>query len=149
MSDINGNGSIDGNEVFGNNTVSPFSGKALNAANGFEALKLLAQEAEENTGIKCYNNGQVDLAALKSALATVGVNLGYISDSNTTEIEDLEKYDIASITVDDYEVSENETGDVQHRQQGTATTTDGTSVKTDDVWFRNRKAIEQIFDDLQ
>ncbi len=145
MSDINSNGAVDGNEVFGNNTVSPFTGKPLNAANGFEALKLLAQQAEHYTNIKCYNNGQVNLAALKSALATVGVNLGYISDSNTNKLEDLESYDIASVSVDNYNETE-QTGDVQHRQQGSYTSADGSTHSVDDVWFRNRNVFDKMRD---
>ena len=138
MSDINGNSKIDGAEVFGNKTVSPFSGKALNAANGFEALKALANDAERYTGIKCYENGSVNLASLKAALATVGVNLGYISDQNTTELEALENYDVAAIAVDEYNEVDDK-GDVQHRQQGSYTTADGSSYSVDDVWFTNKK----------
>lgn len=141
MSDINGNGQIDANEVFGDQTVSPFTGKALNATNGFEALKMVAQEAEQYTGIKCYSNGQVDLQALKTALASVGSNLGFISDDNVTNLEDLAH--IKAINVDEYETKESD-DDVEHRQQGTAVTTDGTTVKTDDVWFKKASIREKL-----
>ena len=100
MSDINGNGKVDGSEVFGDQTVSPFTGEKINATNGFEALKTIAQQAEEKTGIKCYSGGLVDLQALKSALATVGVNLGFISDDNVTELEDFAH--VVALNVDNY-----------------------------------------------
>lgn len=134
MSDMNGNGVVDGTEVFGDKTVSPFTGKALNAANGFEALKLIAQEAEEYAGINCMNaNGDVDLRKLQEALKTVNINLGFISDKNNTTIEDLAH--VASINVSDY-TEQSETGEVQHNQLGSYTDTDGQTYKTDDVWFK-------------
>lgn len=141
MSDINGNGKIDGNEVFGDKTVSPFTGKTLSAANGFEALKLIAEEAKTYTGVDCMKNGNVDLKALKTALATVGVNLGFISDSNTTELEDLAH--VASINVSNYS-EQATTGDIQHRQLGSYTDTDGNAQKVDDVWFTAQQAPKKI-----
>ncbi|MDD3237842.1 MAG: hypothetical protein PHV37_07080 [Candidatus Gastranaerophilales bacterium] len=136
MSDMNGNNKIDGTEVFGNNTVSPFTGKKLDAANGFEALKLIAQEAEQYTGTKCIDAaGNVDLQALKGALATKGVQLGFISDNNTSNLEDLAH--VASINVADYNEVD-ATGDVQNRQLGSYTDTDGNTQKVDDVWFTSK-----------
>ncbi len=134
MSDINGNGVVDGTEVFGDKTISPFSGKALNAANGFEALKLIAQEAETYAGINCINaNGDVDLKKLQEALKTVNINLGFISDKNNTKLEDLAH--VASINVANY-TEQQDTGEVQHNQLGSYTDTDGQTHKTDDVWFK-------------
>ncbi|MBQ7450307.1 hypothetical protein IJS77_02725, partial [bacterium] len=89
MSDLNKNGKIDGAEVFGNETVSPFTGKKLNAANGFEALKQIAQEAKEYTGIDCMNGSKVDVQKLQKALAKIGVNLGFVSDDNVKDLENL------------------------------------------------------------
>lgn len=133
MSDINKNGTIDGGEVFGDQTVDPFTGKKLNAENGFEALALVAQSAEKHTGIKCMDNeGNVDLAKLQTALKTVGINLGFISDANNTMLEDLEK--VASINTKNY-VEQDAQGDVQHRQLGTYTDESGKQFKVDDVWF--------------
>ncbi len=134
MTDINGNGSIDGSEVFGDQTVSPFTGEKLNAANGFEALKMIAEQAEQYTGVKCLSDGNVDLAALKQALQTVGMNLGFISDSNVTELEDLGH--VASINVSSYEESGLEAGeDVQNRQLGSYTDANGEKYNVNDVWF--------------
>ncbi len=146
MSDLNGNGSIDGSEVFGDQTVSPFTGEKINAANGFEALKVIAQQAEQYTGTKCYSNGQVDLQALKAALATVGVNLGFISENNTTELEDLAH--VAALNVDDYSEVD-ATGDAQHRQQGSYVDTDGNTYGADDVWFKNRTKADNILERLK
>ena len=133
MSDVNKSGAIDGSEVFGDQTVSPFTGEKLNAANGFEALKMIAQEAEQYTGIKCLKNGDVDLRLLKSALETVGVNLGFISESNVSELEDLAH--VASINVEEYDEVD-ATGDVQHRQLGSYKTVDDETYSANDVWFK-------------
>ena len=132
MSSFNGNSSIDGQEVFGDNTVSPFTNQKLGASNGFEALKLLAEQAQKYTGISCINNGNVNLQALGSALEQVGVKLGFISGYNTTELESLGH--VASINVEHYETVE-AAGDVQHRQLGSYTDNEGKTYKTDDVWF--------------
>lgn len=146
MSDMNGNGKVDGSEVFGDQTVSPFTGEKLNAANGFEALKTIAQQAEEKTGIKCYSGGLVDLQALKSALATVGVNLGFISDDNVTELEDLAH--VVALNVDNYNQVEEE-GDVQHRQQGSYVANDGQTYGANDVWFKDRTQMDNMIDRLK
>lgn len=135
MSNFNGNKNIDGQEVFGDQTVSPFTHEKINAANGFEALKVIAEQAKQYTGIDCIKNGSVDLQSLKAALAKVGVNLGFISGANTTELEDLGH--IAAINVTDY-IEANATGDVQNRQLGSYTDTDGSTQKVDDVWFTSQ-----------
>ena len=133
MSDTNSNGKIDGTEVFGSQTVNPFTGEKINAANGFDALKEVAKSAYSKTGINCINNGNVDLQALKAALALIGVKLGFISDDNVTELEDLAH--VKSINVENY-TQQKQTGDVQHNQLGSYTSTDGKLYKTDDVWFK-------------
>jgi len=146
MSDKNANGAIDGSEVFGDQTVSPFSGQKLNAANGFEALRMVAEEAEQYTGIKCVFNGEVDLQLLKSALSTVGVDLGFISDNNVSKLEGLAH--VASINVAGYNEVDAE-GNVQHRQQGTYTDADGNTYGANDVWFKNRTNIDNMLDRLK
>lgn len=133
MSDMNGNSKIDGTEVFGDQTVDPFTGKKINAKNGFEALKVVALSAYKSTGIKCLKNGEVDLQALKSALALVGINLGFISDNNTSSLSGLAH--VAKINVANY-TEQQQSGDVQHNQLGSYTSTDGKTYKTDDVWFK-------------
>lgn len=146
MSDMNGNGKVDGSEVFGDQTVSPFTGEKINATNGFEALKTIAQQAEEKTGIKCYSGGLVDLQALKSALATVGVNLGFISDDNVTELEDLAH--VVALNVDNYNQVDAE-GDVQHRQQGSYVANNGQTYGANDVWFKDRTQMDNMIDRLK
>ena len=137
MSDINGNGRIDGNEVFGNATVSPFTGKALNAANGFEALKMIAKEAEQKTGISCLKNGEVNLAQLNKALNTVGRSIGFISDGNVTELEGLEH--VASINVEQYADMSDSGTNVSLKQRGTYTDTEGNKWQAGDFWFKSKE----------
>lgn len=143
MSDSNGNGKIDGSEVFGDKTVNPFTGEAINAANGFEALKVVAQSAQAKTGINCMTGDFVNLVQLKDALATIGVNLGFISDNNVTELEDLAH--VVALNVNNYN-EVNEEGDVQNRQQGSYVDNTGAEHKADDVWFRNRNAFDKMRD---
>jgi len=133
MSDMNGNSKIDGAEVFGDQTISPFTGEKLNAANGFEALEMIAKEAEKYTGIKCIDGSNVDVQKLAEALATKGIKLGFISDNNVTELEDLAG--VKTINTDDYEEVA-ASGDVQHRQLGSFTTENGETRKINDVWFK-------------
>lgn len=143
MSDTNGNGEIDGTEVFGDKTVNPFTGEEINAANGFEALKIVAQSAQEKTGINCMSGDFVNLVQLKEALNTIGVNLGFISDDNVSELEDLAH--VVALNVNNYNEVEDE-GDVQHRQQGSYIDNTGTEYKADDVWFKNRTAFDKMRD---
>ena len=135
MSDINGNGKIDGAEVFGNKTVNPFTGEAINAKNGFEALKEIALSAELYSGTICIEDGNVNLKKLQKILAKKGIKLGFVSGINNTSLEELSK--IEKINIFDYKETQ-EFGDVQHNQQGSGTNSDGSIVKVDDVWFRTR-----------
>lgn len=146
MSDINKTGTIDGSEVFGDQTVSPFTGQKLNSANGFEALRMIAEEAEKYTGTSCIQNGVVNLQQLKAALNTVGVDLGFISDNNITELEDLAH--VQAINVAEYDEVDAE-GNVQHRQLGSYIDTNGESYGTNDVWFKNRTNIDNMIDRLK
>jgi len=133
MGDIDGDGIITGAEVFGNETVNPFTGEKMNAANGFEALKKVAEDAEKYTGIDCIKNGEVDVQNLKKALESIGAgSLGMISGSNITDLESLG--DVKSINVADYTEQEDE-GLVQHNQLGSFTDIFGQKQKVDDVWF--------------
>ena len=133
MTDLNGNGKIDGAEVFGDQTVSPFTGKKLNAANGFEALKQIAQEAKQYTGIDCMNGSKVDVQKLQKALAQVGINLGFVSDDNVTNLENL--YGVKEIEVENYKENARTGSAVEHLQQSVYTDENGVEYKVDDVWF--------------
>ncbi len=133
MGDLNKNGKIDGSEVFGNETISPISGKKLNSANGFEALKQVAQEVQDKTGSKIIKSGKVDVPELKKALEKLGVGtLGLIEGDNVTKLESLG--DVKSINTQYTE--QDATGDVQHRQLGSYQSADGQTHKIDDVWFK-------------
>lgn len=135
MSDLDGDGQITGKEVFGDKTVDPFTGKELNAKNGFEALQKVAQSAEKHTGIKCTDeNGEVDLQKLKQAMEQSGKgSLGMISDNNNTKLEGLG--DASKINTSNY-INQKESGDVQHNQLGGYKTTSGEQHRVDDVWFK-------------
>lgn len=133
MSDLNGNGKIDGAEVFGDRTINPFTGKKINAENGFEALKEVALSAQKQTGLKCFDGKNVNLNNLKAALSFIGVNLGFVSDNNNKQLEKLSK--INKINVVDYKNTP-EKGKVQHNQKGSGKTKDGEEIKVDDVWFK-------------
>lgn len=134
MGDLDGDGQITGKEVFGDKTIDPFTGQALNAKNGFEALNMVAKSAEQHTGIKCMDeNGEVDLQKLKQALESSGKgSLGMISDNNTTQLESLG--DAGKINSTNY-MNQNQSGAVQHNQLGSYTDIYGNKQKVDDVWF--------------
>ena len=135
MTDINGNGSIDGAEVFGDKTVSPFTKQPINAKNGFEALKTIAQQAKQYTGIDCMSGSQVDVKKLQQALAKVGVKLGFISDGNNLTVEDLygvSKIEVGKYTANDYDAA----ASVQNQISGEFTDENGVTYRVDDVWFR-------------
>lgn len=134
MSDVNGNGTIDGTEVFGNKTVNPFTGEAINAKNGFEALKQIAISAQKISGINCFDGQNVNLINLRKVLLEYkDINLGFVSDKNNSHLENLSK--ISSINVTNY-LETPDSGWVQHNQQGFGSTQDGDTVKVDDVWFK-------------
>ncbi|MFH0702284.1 MAG: hypothetical protein V2B14_01940, partial [bacterium] len=112
----------------------PFTGKKLDAENGFEALKMVAKSARKYTGIDCIKNGVVDVQKLKQALESSGKgSLGLISDDNITELEELG--DVAKI--DTAYKEQDDSGDVQHRQLGEYIDTNNNKYKVDDVWFKS------------
>ena len=137
ISDINGNGKIDGAEVFGDKTVNPFTGENFNAANGFEALKMMAEAAETNTGIDCIDEkGLVNLKALNDALQSKGIKLGFVSE-DTKGVEDLSK--VAYINTSNYSQGL-KTGSVQENQVGTSIFEDGSEARVADIWFESQIA---------
>ncbi|MDD3594624.1 MAG: hypothetical protein PHX18_08360 [Candidatus Gastranaerophilales bacterium] len=136
MGDIDGDGVITGKEVFGDHTINPYTGEKLNAANGFEALRMIALEAEVRSGLKILVNGEVDLQLLKRALElTTNASLGLISGDNNSFLEALG--DIKSINVQDYETVESTGGMIEHLQQGSYKDINDNVYKVDDVWFAN------------
>ena len=133
MSDMNGNGIIDGAEVFGNYTVSPFTKKALNAKNGFDALKKIAQEAKEYTGIDCMVGDSVDVKKLAEALAKQNIRLGLVGGNNSTILDALG--DIQSINLAYKSVNEDADDKIKHSEISTYTAADGTKYMVHDVTF--------------
>lgn len=134
MGDLNNNGKIDGSEVFGNETVNPFTGEKLNAENGFEALGMIAESAEKITGQKIIENGQVNVKKLEKALEANNVDLGLISGNNISELEDLGS--IAKIGLG-YETGEIDTSSkINHLQLGSYVDENGEIHKINDVWFQ-------------
>ncbi len=137
MGDRNGNGKIDGTEVFGDKTVDPFTNQPINAKNGFEALRQVAQSAQQATGMQIVDaNGKVDVQKLNQALESAGKGkLGMISGNNTTRPEALG--DVKSIDTQGYTDRGQLSGNVQHRQLGSYTDSSGQKQKVNDVWFKN------------
>jgi len=127
-------GNIDGTEVFGNNTVNPFTGKACNASNGFDALKQVAESAQQATGIQIINNGEVNVQKLNQAMESSGKgSLGLISGNNTSTLKGLG--DVAEINTSYTNGSYNTNSSVQNRQIGSYTASSGKTYGADDVWF--------------
>lgn len=142
MGDLNGDGKITGKEVFGNETINPFTGQKVNndtnkdgKTDGFEALNEVAKSAQQQTGIKCIDdNGQVDVQKLKQVLESSGKgSLGMISDNNTSKLEGLG--DVSKINTQGY-MNQQQTGAVQHNQLGSYIDASGKTQKVNDVWFQ-------------
>jgi hypothetical protein len=130
MSDLNGNNRIDGAEVFGDQTFNPFTKKFLYSSNGFEALKLIAQEAGKRSNLTVINDNNVDVTILQKVLKDHGVQLGYVSDNNDKTLESLN--DLISISLN-YKFT-NQTGKVSHQETGRFKDSKG-EFPIDDVWF--------------
>ena len=79
------------------------------------------------------SEGNVNLAKLKEALSTKGINLGFVSDNNNSALEQLTK--VASINVRNYSESEETEGTAHHAQQGSYVDENGNTHKVHDVWF--------------
>lgn len=130
MSDLNNNKKIDGAEVFGTGTISPFTKRPLNARNGFEALRMIATEASQASGSALTAGGKIDMQGLANALKKSGVTLGFISDSNVVTVEALRDVKYVSLRY----TESNSSGTPAHRQLGQFESSSG-SFPVDDVWF--------------
>ena len=129
MSDQNGNGQIDAAEVFGTDTINPFTKQKVNARNGFEALKEIAASAKESTGIDIETNGVVNLSKLQEALAKADTKLGLIGDNNVVELEEL-----GEVEAIDSNYTETPT-EGMNLQTSSFITKSGEKFETRDVWF--------------
>ncbi|KAI3637819.1 hypothetical protein MIR68_004468 [Amoeboaphelidium protococcarum] len=141
MSDLNGNGVVDIQEVFGDHTLSPFTKKPYYAANGFDALYMLALEMQSIPQCKFqlvkkdHNSVLVSLTSVKRCLNLHNVQLGFISDTNISDLEELG--DVDQVDVTDYvNTPDDVRNGVLHGQKGFFYSQDGTKLKVDDVWFR-------------
>ncbi|KAI3650632.1 hypothetical protein MP228_004113 [Amoeboaphelidium protococcarum] len=136
MSDINGNGVIDIEEVFGNFTISPFTRKPYKAPNGFVALELLAKELLNNGCDSVFRNeSMVDLPAVRKCLRQkLNASFGFIAKNNVKIIEPL---GIAMyVDVKNYLETPGDYQDgILHAQKGQFIKTDGSKGKVHDVWF--------------
>jgi hypothetical protein len=130
MSDLNGNNRIDGAEVFGDLTYDPFTKQPLKASNGFESLRIIAQEAAKRTKTSVITDDNVDIVKLQKALLQHGVQLGYVSDANDRQLEPLN--DLISISLN-YRLT-HQTGIASHQQISTFRDSKG-EFPVDDVWF--------------
>lgn len=129
MSDQNGNGQIDAAEVFGTDTINPFTKQKVNARNGFESLKEIAASAKESTGIDVETNGVVNLSKLQEALAKADTKLGLIGDNNVTELEELGEVE----AIDSNYIETPTEG--MNLQTSSFITKSGEKFETRDVWF--------------
>ncbi|VVM24022.1 Alkaline phosphatase (EC [uncultured Gammaproteobacteria bacterium] len=121
--DKNNNGKIDdGSELFGNNTILSNGNKA---ANGFEALK----DLDSNNDDKIDNQD------------TNFNNLKIWQDKNSDgKLDEGELLSLAQAGVKSLNTNYNNSNEVDannnaHKQQGSFTTTAGTTNKMNDVWF--------------
>ncbi|KAI3630747.1 hypothetical protein MIR68_012182 [Amoeboaphelidium protococcarum] len=140
MPDINGNGQIDIEEVFGNRTLSPFTNVSYKAANGFEALHKLAIEADaqplciETSANPKDKSVLVSLPKLKACLQMYGHDLGFISGDNVKVLQPLNQVDTVDV-VDYVETPDDCKSGMKHAQKGHYYDKSGHEWRVDDVWF--------------
>ncbi|KAI3654844.1 hypothetical protein MP228_000224 [Amoeboaphelidium protococcarum] len=141
MSDLNDNGAIDIEDVFGNFTISPFTLSPYNAKNGFEALHLLALDVDRQErcrGLQAVaTQGEeifVHLMAVKICLNMYGRDLGFISDNNIKALEPLG--DAITVDVGQYIETPNDVRDgILYGQKGHYYDIAGLKQAVIDVWF--------------
>ncbi|KAI3630758.1 hypothetical protein MIR68_012193 [Amoeboaphelidium protococcarum] len=140
MPNMNGNGQIDIEEVFGNRTLSPFTNVSYKAVNGFEALHKLAIEADaqplciEKSANPKDKSVMVSLPKLKACLQLYGHDLGFISGDNVKVLQPLNEVDTVDV-VDYVETPDDCKGGIKHGQKGHYYDKAGHEWRVDDVWF--------------
>jgi len=125
--DIDGNGRIDsGRELFGSETLLTSGSKA---ANGFVALA----ELDNNS------DGKIDIN--DAAYSTLKIWKDRDGDGYTSEGEllTLDEAGIQSLNVSYSNSSLQDVNGNEHRQLGSYTRTDGTTLNAADVWFKTSK----------
>ncbi|MEO1232745.1 MAG: VCBS repeat-containing protein [Myxococcota bacterium] len=126
--DADGDGKVgeNGRELFGNNTDIDGDGKADGHANGFDALRALAQKEFGAVGDK-LDAGQLAHLSQK-------YNLKMIVDGQQKSLADL---GITEINLGYEEAGANaDANGNEHRQVGTGFTMNGENRAVNDVWFR-------------
>jgi hypothetical protein len=144
MCDLNGNGVIDIEEVFGDRTLDPMTKKPLRAPNGFEALKAVAksiQKANLNLKIVTVNatgTQFVFLKELKRGMQAIGCDLGFIHDHNVVQLEPLDG--VFAVDVTNYrETPDDVRNGMRFAEKGTFLDEQNVSWEVDDVWFTGRR----------
>jgi hypothetical protein len=134
-------GEIDGTEVFGAQTFDPFANPRvkIGAANGFEALKFIAEKAQRlNPDLQVVattlDQGLlVNLKHLKQALQKAGSDLGFVEGDNNTVLGPLGDVELVGL---EYITDENDNLDgVAYRQKGFYLDSEGVKHLVIDVWF--------------
>ena len=150
---------VDAREVFGDRTHDPFDPRhpALHAANGFEALRAVAERAQRRfPDLKIFSaqaaasaatpvSGTsllVRVHALREALRRVGCELGFLHDAESRALEPL--WGVSAVDVGRYHqtndaaavmVESTDANGIEHRQQGTYLDEQGRAFRADDLWF--------------
>ncbi len=119
----------DGKELLGNNTDVDGDGRADGHANGFEALKALAQK---NLGFESVADGKLDQWELQALEQKTGLTMNVDGQNRS-----LGELGISEIDLGYTEAGENpdENGN-QHRQVGAGFVRNGQQGKVNDVWFK-------------
>jgi hypothetical protein len=142
MCDLNGNGVIDIQEVFGDETLHPVTKQALNASNGFEALRLVAEEVQAlcpNQHITHRNaTGSliVYLKELQKGLQELGCSLGFIHDENIRTLEPLDG--AVAVDVSGYRETPDDVRDgIMYKEKSSFVDERNNTWEVDDVWFQD------------
>ncbi len=148
FNELNSGKDIDATKIFSTETVDPFNNEEkFGSANGFEALYDLAMSAmlyadDNDINIQIITeDGFVELPALKYVLNHAGWDLGFISDDNISNLDDLGH--VVAISTDYY--SQNDAGTpLEQREAGFYKSIDGTLQKVADVWVKLFSFIQSI-----
>jgi hypothetical protein len=144
MCDLNGNGVIDIQEVFGDKTIDPDTRKPLHLANGFQSLQAIGKEMQRkyvdlnifvNRDSSAPNTTWVILPQLKIALQRQGCDLGFISDNDITTLYPLG--DVFAVNVVTYQETPDDirSDGTVFKEKGSYYDLSGAKRKVDDVWF--------------
>jgi len=134
--DKNGIAGEDGKEIFGNNTDVDGDGKSDEKANGFEALKSLADKL---LGTDSVADNKLDAAEIKALEEKAGLKMSVVGNDNKETQKTLSELGITEIKLGYAEAAEEDIKDKngnEHRQVGEGFTMNGEEKAVDDVWLR-------------